>query len=63
MRKKLTVALDADVYDGVRAVIGQWKDLRTGYAAMTADAARERDASDWAEGLIADVAGEPRRRG
>ena len=35
-------------------------DLRAGYAAMAADEARESEAGAWAEGLIADVADEPR---
>ena len=39
------------------------KDLRVGYAAMAADEARERDAEAWVEGLVADVADEPRRHG
>jgi hypothetical protein len=65
------------VYDGLHAVIGPrkisrllsdlarphvvGKDLRAGYAAMAADETREGEASDWAEGLVADVADEPRR--
>jgi hypothetical protein len=79
MQKKLTITVDADVYDGLHAVIGRrkisrflsdlarphvvGKDLRAGYAAMAADETREREASEWAEGLIADVADEPRRHG
>jgi hypothetical protein len=67
------------VYDGLHAVIGRrkisrflsdlarphvvGKDLRAGYAAMAADEIREREASEWAEGLVADVADEPRRHG
>ncbi len=77
MQKKLTITVDADVYDGLHAVIGRrkisrflsdlarphvvGKDLRAGYAAMAADETREREARDWAEGLVADVADEPRR--
>jgi hypothetical protein len=77
MQKKLTITVDADVYDGLHAVIGRrkisqflsdlarphvvGKDLRTGYAAMAADETRQREARDWAEGLVADVADEPRR--
>ena len=79
MQKKLTITVDADVYDGLHAVIGPrkisrflsdlarpyvvGKDLRAGYAAMAADETRERAARDWAEGLVADVADEPRRHG
>ena len=77
MQKKLTITVDADVYDGLHAVIGPrkisrflsdlarphvvGKDLRAGYAAMAADETREREARDWAEGLVADVADEPRQ--
>ena len=77
MQKKLTITVDADVYDGLHAVIGPrkisrflsdlarphvvGKDLHAGYAAMAADETREREARDWAEGLVADVADEPRR--
>ena len=79
MQKKLTITVDADVYDGLHAVIGPrkisrflsdlarphvvGKDLRAGYAAMAADEAREREARDWTEGLVADVADEPSRHG
>ena len=79
MQKKLTITIDADVYEGLHSVIGRrrisrflsdlarphvvGKSLRGGYAAMAADEAREREAAAWAEGLIVDVADEPRRRG
>ncbi len=78
MQKKLTITVDAEIYDGLRTVIGPRRisrflsdlarphvvgtDLRAGYAAMAADEAREREAMAWSEGTIADVAGEPRRR-
>jgi hypothetical protein len=77
--KKLTITVDTDVYDGLRNVIGPRRisrflndlarphvvnaDLAAGYAAMAADEAREADAKAWGEGLIGDVADEPRRRG
>ncbi len=79
MQKKLTITVDADVYEGLHTVIGPrrisrflselarphvvGKNLRAGYAAMAADEARERDAQSWVEGLIADVAEEPKRHG
>ncbi len=79
MQKKLTITVDADVYDGLYAVVGRrrisrflselarphvvGKDLHARYAAMAADEARERDAQAWAEGLITDVADEPKRHG
>jgi len=75
--KKLTITVDAEVYEGLHAVIGRRRisrflndlarphvvadDLAAGYAAMAADEEREREASEWAEGLIGDVAIEPRR--
>jgi hypothetical protein len=67
MRKKLTITIDAEVYDGLHAVIGRGRisrflsdlarphvigqDLAAGYAAMAADEAREREAEAWIEGL------------
>ena len=72
MRKKLTITVDADVYDGLRAVIGRRcisrflndlarphviaPDIAAGYAAMAADEAREQEAAAWSEALISDVA-------
>jgi hypothetical protein len=79
MQKKLTITVDAEVYEGLRTVIGPRRisrflndlarphvtgnDLAAGYAAMAADEAREQEASEWTEGLVADVAEEPRRGG
>jgi hypothetical protein len=79
IQKKLTITIDADVYEGLHTVIGPRRisrflselarphvvgnGLHAGYAAMAADEARERDARTWVEGLIADVADEPKRRG
>jgi len=79
MQKKLTITIDAEVYDGLRTVIGRRRisrflsdlarphvigqDLAAGYAAMAADEAREREAEAWVEGLIGDVAEEPARHG
>lgn len=79
MQKKLTITVEAEVYDGLHTVIGRrhisrflndlarlhvvGQDLAAGYAAMAADEAREAEAEAWAEGLIGDVADEPRRRG
>jgi hypothetical protein len=79
MQKKLTITIDAEVYDGLQTVIGRrrisrflsdlarphvvGKDLAAGYAAMAADEAREREAEEWIEGLVGDIAEEPQRRG
>jgi hypothetical protein len=76
MQKKLTISVDADVYEGLRERIGPRrisrflndlarphvtpKGLEAGYAEMAADEAREADALEWSEGLIGDVTDEPR---
>ena len=77
MAKKLTITVDAEVYDGLHSVIGRRRigrflndlarphvvgqDLSAGYAAMAADEAREAEAEAWSEGVLSDVAGEPQR--
>ena len=79
MLKKLTITIDAEVYDGLHHVIGRrqisrflndlarphvvGRHLSAGYAAMAADEDREAAAEAWTEGLIGDVADEPSRRG
>jgi predicted CopG family antitoxin len=76
MAKKLTITVDDDVYEGLRTVIGQRRisrflndlarlhvmphDIVAGYRAMAADAAREREAAEWIDGLAGDVADEHR---
>ena len=71
MRRKLTITVDAEVYEGLRPVIGRRRisrflndlarphvvgqDLAAGYAAMAADQARETTADAWSEGLAVDV--------
>ena len=76
MPKKLTITVDAEVYDGLHSLIGRrisrflndlarphvvGQDLSSGYAAMAADETREAEAQAWSEGLLADIADEPRR--
>jgi hypothetical protein len=77
MPKKLTITVDAEVYNGLHSVIGRrrisrflndlarphvvGRDLSAGYAAMAADEAREADAAVWSEALLTDVADEPKR--
>lgn len=77
MPKKLTITVDAEVYDGLHSVIGRRRisrflndlarpfvvgqNLAAGYAAMAADEARDADADAWSEALVTDVADEPRR--
>jgi len=72
VRKKLTLTIDEDVYNGLRKVVGPRRisrfleslarphvllaDMDEAYAAMAADEARERDALDWAEATVGDIA-------
>ena len=75
MAKKLTITVDDDVYQGLHRRIGRRRisrflndlarphvserDLEEGYRAMAADAEYEREAMEWIEGVIEDVADEP----
>jgi hypothetical protein len=77
MQKKLTITVDAEVYDGLQSVVGRRRISRflndlarphvvgqtlfAGYAAMAADEARESEATAWSEGTLQDVAVEPQR--
>jgi hypothetical protein len=77
MQKKLTITVDAEVYNGLHSVIGPRRisrflndlarpyvvgqDLSAGYAAMAADEAREAESATWSEALLSDVADEPKR--
>jgi hypothetical protein len=77
MSKKLTITVDSEVYDGLHSVIGPRRisrflndlarphvvgqDLSAGYSDMAADEAREAEAEGWSEGLLGDVANEPKR--
>jgi hypothetical protein len=76
VRKKLTITVDEGGYDGLHRVVGRRHisrfinelakphviedALEEGYRAMAADEAREREAIEWIEGLINDVADDPR---
>ena len=71
MRKKLTVTIDEEVYNGLRTVIGSRKisrfiedlvrphvikkDMYAAYKEMAADQVRESEALEWAEGTFGDV--------
>jgi siroheme synthase (precorrin-2 oxidase/ferrochelatase) len=77
MPKKLTITVDAEVYNGLHTVVGRRRisrflndlarphvvgqDLSAGYEAMAADEAREAEAAEWTEALLTDVADEPKR--
>ena len=77
MPKKLTITVDADVYNGLHSIIGRrrisrllndlarahldGRDRAAGYAAMAADEGHEAEADAWSESLIHDMAREPDR--
>ncbi len=70
--KKLTLTVDDDVYEGLHSRVGAGRISRfvndlvrplvseeallQGYREMAVDEAREQEADEWCEGLIADVA-------
>ena len=74
MQKKLTLTIDADVYDGLYRTVGRRKissfiedlvrahvlrpDLQSEYAEMAKDERREKEAAEWAELTFKDVARE-----
>jgi hypothetical protein len=76
MQKKLTLTISADVYAGLREVVGPGKishfveelvrphvvrsDLYTAYRTMAADRVREAEAVEWAEATCGDVNDEKR---
>ena len=76
MQKKLTITVDEKVYKGLHRSIGRGnisrfiedlvrphviKDsLVSGYAEMARDEAREAEALEWSEGVLGDIADEPR---
>ncbi len=76
MSKKLTITVDDEVYEGLHARIGRRRisrflndlarphvsdrDLEEGYRAMAADEEREREALEWIEGIVEDIADDPR---
>ena len=76
MQKKLTVTIDEEVYNGLRAVIGPRKisrfieelvrphvikkNMYAEYKEMAADQVRESEAIEWAEGTIGELNDEER---
>ena len=76
MQKKLTVTINEEVYDGLRAIIGPRKisrfieelvrphvvkkDMYAAYKEMAADEVREAEALDWSEGTFGDIDDEER---
>ena len=77
MSKKLTIIVDDDVYRGLHRRLGRRRisrflndiarqhisdlDLEEGYKAMAADASYEREALEWIEGIVEDIADDPNR--
>jgi hypothetical protein len=75
VRKKLTITVDEEVYDGLHQVVGRRhisrflndfakphvvdEALEEGNRAMAADEEHEREAMAWIEGVVADVADDP----
>jgi predicted CopG family antitoxin len=71
MRKKLTITIDEEVYEGLHRVVGRRRissflealarphvvvtGLDAEYAAMAADEAREADSLEWAEALAGET--------
>ncbi|MCX5997660.1 MAG: addiction module antitoxin [Chloroflexi bacterium] len=71
MRKKLTLTVDVEVYEGLRKIIGPRKiskfieelvrphvvrpNLEAAYAKMARDKKREDEAMDWAESTFAEM--------
>jgi predicted CopG family antitoxin len=72
MHKKLTISIDAEVYDRLYEVVGAGKisqfvedlvrsqviktNLDSAYEAMAKDKLRETEAFEWAEAMIGDIA-------
>jgi hypothetical protein len=77
MMKRLTITVDAEVYDGLQHLVGRRRisrflndlarphvvaqGLAAGYAAMAADEAREAEAQEWTAAFAGEIADEPQR--
>jgi predicted CopG family antitoxin len=76
MHKKLTITIDAQVYEGLYEVVGRrhisqfiedvvrphvvLKDLEAAYRQMAEDERREAEALEWSESTLGDVSDEAR---
>lgn len=76
MRKKLTITVDEEVYEGLHRAIGPRKiskfvqelvrphvvrpNLESAYADMAKDELREKEAMEWAEATFRDITHETR---
>jgi predicted CopG family antitoxin len=75
MKRKLTISVSEAVYEGLHRTIGRRRisqfleklarphvaplEMEASYRDMAADQAREREALEWSEGLMADSLNEP----
>ena len=75
MKRKLTIMVSDEVYQGLHRTVGRRRigqfleklarphvvpeDMEAAYREMASDEHREREAHDWTEGVIGDVAEEP----
>lgn len=76
MRKKLTITIDEEVYEGLYRRVGKRRisqfierlvrphvlddELERAYRSMAQEEGREYEAKEWSEGLIGDVSDEAR---
>ena len=76
MHRKMTITLDEDIYEGLYRTIGKGRmsqfiedlvrpyvldvALDEGYQAMAADEEREKEAMEWSNAMMADMADEAR---
>lgn len=76
MSRKLTILVDDDVYQGLHSVVGPRRigrflndlarphvtesDMDLEYREMAADEEAEAEALEWIEGIISDIADDPR---
>jgi hypothetical protein len=76
MQKKLTITVDAAIYEGLYRTVGPRRisqfiedlvrphvldeDMMAAYAEMAADETREVEAAEWADSLLTDVSDEAR---
>ena len=76
MQKKLTITVDAKVYEGLRKIVGPGhishfiedlvrphvlnEELEAAYSQMARDEEHEAEALEWVEATLLDVSSEPR---
>jgi predicted CopG family antitoxin len=79
MHQRMTITLDQEVYEGLYRTIGKRRmsqfiedllrphvldsNLDEGYRAMAADSEREKEASEWSNGLAGEMADKARLKG